>query len=59
MVCGSKRYNAQIKHEEELHAVSVSARTPAEARKAIRREFGRDTKILSVQEKKGPSRIEI
>lgn len=57
MVCGSKRYQAQVKYGGTVHNELVSARSPAEARKAIRRKYGQVAKILTVREQKGPSRI--
>lgn len=59
MVCGSKRYQAQVKYEGFVHNEMVTARTPAEARKAIRRKYGRTANILTVREQKGPSHIQI
>jgi len=59
MVCGSKRYQAQVKYEGSVHNEMVTARTPAEARKAIRRKYGRAANILTVREQKGPSHIQI
>jgi len=57
MVCGSKRYYAKVKYEGTEYTEPVSARTPAEARKAIRRKYGKEAEIIAVHEQKGPNRI--
>jgi len=59
MVCGSKRYDAQVEVEGEVYAETVTARTPAEARKALRRKYGKSAHIITVRERKGPGKIKI
>jgi len=59
MVCGSKRYYAKVKQEGKIYTKSVSARTPAEARKAIRQKYGKGAEIMTVREQKGPTQIQL
>lgn len=57
MVCGSKRYDARVEIEGQTYNETVTARTPAEARKALRRRYGKTIDIITVRERKGPGRI--
>lgn len=52
MVCGSNRYAvvAEVNCEEKIK--HVVARTPAEARKKFRAQYGVDAQITSVKEMK-------
>lgn len=52
MRCGTKRYTATIKIDGEKVTKPIIARTPAEARKSIRKTYGQDTYIYSVIEQK-------
>lgn len=52
MRCGAKCFLVEIEVEGKAHVESVNARTPAEARKTIRKEFGAETQILAVKEDK-------
>lgn len=52
MRCGAKRFHAEIEIEGEKKMLSLVARTPAEARKYIRRKYGELTQIISVRERK-------
>jgi len=51
MICGAKRFQANIEVNGENKVTSVVARTPAEARKSIRKHFGQHTNIIAVKEK--------
>jgi len=51
MICSAKRFQAHIEINGEHKVTSVVARTPAEARKSIRKHFGRHTNIISVKKK--------
>ncbi|HLR75711.1 MAG TPA: hypothetical protein VK077_10575 [Virgibacillus sp.] len=53
MRCGAKRFQAEIEVNGEREIKSLTARTPAEARKYIRRKYGQATKILFVREEGG------
>src|SRR5690625_5298271 len=46
--CGTKRYIAEIEINGEKQTKPIIARTPAEARKSIRKTYGRDTDRKSV-----------
>lgn len=48
MRCGEKRYQVTYEQNGERKVAVVAARTPAEARKAVRRTLSPDLKILSV-----------
>lgn len=52
MKCGAKRYQVEIEVGGEKQIKSVLARTPAEARKNIRKNYGIETHIISVREEK-------
>lgn len=52
MRCGTKRFTAEIELDGEKVTKPIIARTPAEARKNIRKTYGRDTYIYSVIEQK-------
>lgn len=52
MRCGTKRYIANIEINGEKHIKPIIARTPAEARKSIRKTYGKNTIIHSVIEEK-------
>ncbi|WP_198158788.1 hypothetical protein [Robertmurraya korlensis] len=54
MRCGSKCYLVTIEMNGEKQIMPVTARSPVEARKAIRLEYGAEAQILSVikEEKK-------
>lgn len=50
--CGAKCFLVEIEVKGNKEVESVNARTPVEARKTIRNEYGRDVRILSVIEAK-------
>ena len=52
MRCGSKCFIVEIEVNGEKQSKSVSARTPAEARKTVRIEYGAASQVLSVKEEK-------
>ncbi|WP_216830229.1 hypothetical protein [Alkalihalobacterium elongatum] len=52
MRCGSKCFLVEMELKGEKQIKSVTARTPVDARKTIRKEFGTDANILSVTEEK-------
>ncbi len=52
MRCSTKRYIAEIEIDGVKQKKPVIARTPAEARKSIRKTYGKDTIIHSVMEEK-------
>lgn len=52
MRCGAKCFLVEIEVKGNKEVESVNARTPVEARKTIRNEYGRDVRILSVIEAK-------
>ena len=52
MMCGSKRFLVEIEINRESQIKQVSERTPAGARKEIRKEYGEKVEILSVREQK-------
>lgn len=52
MRCGAKRFQAEIKIDDEKHVKSVIARTPAETRKTIRKTYGDEIDIISVIEER-------
>ncbi|MEH7383587.1 hypothetical protein V7138_24220 [Bacillus sp. JJ1533] len=49
MRCGAKCFQVEIETDGKTHCKSVTARTPAEARKSIRKKFGAETRILAVK----------
>lgn len=48
MRCGAKRFTAKIELDGEKVTKPIIARTPAEARKSIRKTYGQETYIYSV-----------
>lgn len=52
MRCGTKRYIAEIELNSKKVTKPIIARTPAEARKSIRKTYGQETHIYSVIEQK-------
>lgn len=52
MRCGAKCFHVEIEIDEEKVIKPVNARTPAEARKTVRRKYGAEAPILSVRERK-------
>ncbi len=52
MKCGSKRFLVEIEINGESEIKQISERTPAGARKEIRKKCGENVEILSVREKK-------
>ncbi|WP_085992087.1 hypothetical protein [Oceanobacillus senegalensis] len=52
MRCGAKCFHVQIETDGEDQMKFVYARTPAEARKNFRKEYGEDPHIVSVRERK-------
>lgn len=50
MRCGSKCFIVEIEVNGEKKTKPVTARTPVEARKTIRLEYGGDAHIISVVE---------
>lgn len=52
MRCGAKRYFVEAIANEEKIIKTVIARTPAEARKKFRSQFGVQIEIISVKEAK-------
>lgn len=48
MRCGEKRYQVTYEQNGERKVAVVAARTPAEARKAVRKALSSDLKILAV-----------
>lgn len=50
--CGTRRYIAEIEIDGQKETKPIIARTPAEARKNIRKTYGKDTAIYSVVEAK-------
>lgn len=52
MRCGTKRYIAEIELKGDKVVKPIIARTPAEARKNIRKTYGKETHIYSVIEQK-------
>jgi len=51
MRCGAKRYLVELEEDNTKRIKSVTARTPAQARKTIRSKYGPETRIISVREK--------
>ena len=52
MRCGTKRFIAEIELKGKKEKKPIIARTPAEARKSIRKTYGQDTYIYSVIEQR-------
>ncbi|QOR68016.1 hypothetical protein IM538_07755 [Cytobacillus suaedae] len=52
MRCGSKCFIVEMELKGQKQFKSVKAKTPIEARKAIRVEYGVEASILSVREEK-------
>ena len=52
MRCGSKCFIVEFELAGEMKKLPVTARTAAEARKTIRKEFGQQTVIRSAAEEK-------
>ncbi|MBM7602975.1 hypothetical protein JOC75_000945 [Metabacillus crassostreae] len=52
MRCGSKCFYVELELNEEKMIKSITARTPAEARKTIRLEYGAEATILFIQEER-------
>lgn len=52
MRCGTNRYIAEIELDGKKVTKPIIARTPAEARKSIRKTYGQETYIYSVIEQK-------
>ncbi|QUW23579.1 hypothetical protein JSQ81_08780 [Sporosarcina sp. Marseille-Q4063] len=49
MKCGAKQYHIEFEIRGERKITSVAARTPAEARKKFRVEYGEKSQIISVR----------
>lgn len=52
MRCGTKKFNAEILLDGKKQTKPIIARTPAEARKSIRKTYGKHVHIYSVVEEK-------
>lgn len=52
MMCGSKRFLVEMKLNGTKQITQIAERTPAGARKEIRREYGENVEILSVRAQK-------
>ncbi|MDQ0226266.1 hypothetical protein [Metabacillus niabensis] len=50
MRCGAKCFLVEIEVKGDKDIKSVNARTPVEARKTIRNDYGREAEIISVTE---------
>ncbi|HZW67014.1 MAG TPA: hypothetical protein VFF20_00160 [Pseudogracilibacillus sp.] len=50
MRCGTKRYLASIELDGKKQSKTIIARTPAEARKSVRKTYGKNTHIYAVTE---------
>ncbi|MCC3356027.1 hypothetical protein [Bacillus sp. REN16] len=53
MRCGAKCFVVEIEVDGKSQVETVNARTPAEARKNIRKKCGVETHILAVKQIKG------
>ncbi|HLR53055.1 MAG TPA: hypothetical protein VK072_09310 [Candidatus Avamphibacillus sp.] len=51
MRCGEKCFFVQTEVDGEKQTKPINARTPAEARKFFRKEYGKESIILSVKRK--------
>ncbi len=49
MKCGAKQYHIEIEIDGEKKTKTIAARTPAEARKKVRVEYGEKLQIISVR----------
>jgi hypothetical protein len=52
MRCGAKCFIVELEVYGEKQVQPIMARTPVDARKTIRLEYGANAKILSVREKR-------
>ncbi|WP_175640393.1 hypothetical protein [Metabacillus schmidteae] len=52
MRCGSKCFVVEMEIQGEKKRESIIARTPVDARKTVRIEYGAEAHILSVREEK-------
>jgi len=52
MICGSKCFLVEMEWKGEKQIKPVTARTPIDARKTIRKEYGKETPIFSVIKRK-------
>ncbi|WP_165439168.1 hypothetical protein [Bacillus timonensis] len=52
MRCGAKCFLVEIEVDGKAQLESINARTPAKARKSIRKKHGSETQILAVKEEK-------
>lgn len=50
--CGAKCFQAEMELDGKREVKSVDARTPAKARKAIRKVYGEHTPVISVRQRK-------
>lgn len=56
MRCGEKCFLVEIETDGKLLTHPINARTPAEARKNIRKEYGEKSSVISVR-KRNKTRI--
>lgn len=52
MRCGAKCFLVEMEVNGRVEVKTVNARSPMEARKTIRLEYGEETKVLSVTSEK-------
>lgn len=52
MRCGAKCFLVEIEKHGSFETLAVNARTQIDARKVIRKEYGKDVEILSAVEEK-------
>lgn len=52
MRCGAKCFLVELEVNGEKQVQPITARTPVDARKTIRIDYGTNAKILSVREKR-------
>jgi RNA polymerase-interacting CarD/CdnL/TRCF family regulator len=52
MRCGEKCFYVTMEKDNVTVELPVNARTPVDARKTVRREYGREIEILSVHGRK-------
>ena len=52
MKCGSKCFIVEMEVNGEIQRKQVTARTPVDARKVIRLEYGKQAAILTVKKEK-------
>lgn len=50
MQCGAKCFIVEFESEGNKSSESVIARTPAAARKTLRRKYGKEMQVLTVKE---------